>query len=185
MIRLSYTQYSRYFSCKIENINELSVEVLQKLESFISARSGKLDYEKESFIIPKKIEMHHLQELFNITGIDVFLTEKAPNVRIADSAVINFGKFKGTKWINLEDDYLLWLSKNINGDDRYTALSELQRRKNSPASKDAKEFKQIIGFGKHRGKMWDELPKDYLLWISSNLQGKAKKYADIALSYKS
>ena len=114
--------------------------------------------------------------------MDVFITEKEPKRQcIADTAVIGFGKFKGTKWIDLENDYLRWLSQNINSDDRQTAIAELERRETRPVKKDPKELKEKIGFGKYRGRTWGELPKDYLVWVVSNLQGEVKRYAEIAL----
>jgi len=185
VIQLSYTQYKQHFTCKIENITQLSVETLKELEEFAASRSGKLDYACEAFTIPKRIELHHLQELFTLKGMDVFITEKEPrSQRIADTAVINFGKFKGTKWTDLEEDYLRWLSQNINSDDRIIAISELQRREKSPSKIDPKELKEKIGFGKHRGQEWGELPKDYLIWVASSLQGEAKRYAEVALLSK-
>jgi len=185
MIKLSYTQYHKYFICNIDNIKELSVETLHELEAFASKRSGTLDYAKESFMIPKRIEIQHLQELFALMKMDVFIIEKEPQRKaIADTATINFGKFKGNKWSDLEDDYLRWLSQNINSDDKHTALAEIQRRKKSPVTKAPKELKMKIGFGKYRGREWGELPKDYLLWVASNLQGEVKRYAEIVLSFR-
>jgi len=187
VIKLSYTQYSKQFTCKIENIAQLSVATLQELEHFASSRSGSLDYQKESFSIPKRIEIEHLKELFELKGLAVFITEKEPQKnRIANTATINFGKFKGTKWSDLEEHYLAWLTKNLNSDDRQTAIAELERRKSSSVQEKSKEtstkeLKMIIGFGKFRGRTWGELPKDYLLWVSSNLQGEAKRLAEIAL----
>jgi len=187
MIKLSYTQYSKQFVCKIQNISELSVQTLQELEAFAKARSGSLDYIKESFSIPKRIELHHLQELFKLKNLNVFITEEAQVQKISDMATINFGKFKGTKWVDLEDDYLSWLSKNLNSDDRQIAIAELKSRKQmstqAKAKKQkAKELDMIIGFGKFRGQTWGELPKDYLLWVASNLQGAAKHIAETVLS---
>jgi len=191
VIKLSYTQYSKHFTCKIENISELSVQTLHELEKFASDRSGSLDYVKESFSIPKRIEIQHLQELFQLKNMEVFITEKeAQKTRIANTATINFGKFKGTKWSDLETHYLSWLSKNLNSDDRQTAIAELERRKNTSSQEKSKktsekDLKMIIGFGKFRGRTWGELPKDYLLWVASNLQGDAKRLAELVLSYKS
>ncbi|MDF1881241.1 hypothetical protein JHD50_07990 [Sulfurimonas sp. MAG313] len=188
MIKLSYTQYSKQFICKIQNINELSVQTLQELENFASTRSGSLDYTKESFCIPKRIALSHVQELFKLKGLDVFITEEeAKRQRISNMATINFGKYKGTKWTDLDDTYLLWLSKNLNSDDRQIAISELESRKQMSSQKKsikqkAKELEMIIGFGKFRGQKWGELPKDYLSWVVSNLQGEAKRLAEIALS---
>ena len=186
MINLSYTQYSKYFTCKIENIKELNVQTLQELESFASKRSGMFDYESEILQIPKRIEIAHLQELFNLTGLEVFITQKEPSrAKISDKAVINYGKFKGTKWTELEDGYLSWLSNNIKGEDKQIALTEIQRRKTTPSKAEPKELKMIIGFGKYRGQKWGDLPKDYLLWVASNLQSEAQRYAQIALEWKS
>ena len=185
MIRLSYTQYHKQFICKIDNIKELSIATLHKLETFAQKRSGKLDYTTESMTIPKRIELQHLQELFTLSDMDVFITELQPQKqRIADSATISFGKFKGTKWTDLEEDYLRWLSSNINGDAKQTALAELKSRKTKPSNKTPKELKDKIGFGKYRGREWGELPKDYLSWVASNLQGEASRYAEVVLSYK-
>ena len=143
MIRLSYTQYSRYFSCKIENINELSVETLKSLEAFADERSGTLDYERETITIPKRIELQYLQDLFQLKGLEVFITEKESQAKkISQSATINFGKFKGQKWTELSDDYLSWLSKNINSDDKQIALAELARRKEKKVPQKRKEINE-------------------------------------------
>jgi len=186
MIRLSYTQYNKFFTCRIDNITELKIDQLKKLENFASKRSGKLDYEKESLTIPKKIDIQYLTELFNLSEIEVFITEKEPQVNYKlNKMTINFGKFKGTKWSDLEDDYLRWLSQNINGEDKQTALLEIAHRVKSTSKKEPKELKYKIGFGKHRGQEWGELPKDYLLWVASNIQGEASKYAQTILNWKS
>ncbi len=175
MIRLSYTQYSREFTCKIENINELSVQTLQELEKFAAARSGKFDYTTESFTIPKRIELHHLQELFQLMDMDVFITECEPRrQKISEEATINFGKFKGQKWVDLDLDYLEWLSKNLQSQDREVALNELASRQKRDAPKKRTE---TVMFGKHKGEVWDDLPTPYLQWVVQNLQGEARNIA--------
>ena len=180
MIKLTYIQYGKYFVCKIENINELSVQTLQQLEDFASSRSGSLDYEKESFTIPKRIELHHLQELFHLKGMEVFISEGEPRKqKISHTATINFGKFKGQKWTDLEDDYLLWLTKNLNSDDRQVAIAELEARKNTKVP--AKKRQESIMFGKHKGELWDELPTPYLQWVAANLKGEAQDIASDVL----
>ena len=175
MIKLSYTQYPRYFICKIENINELSVKTLQALEDFAAARSGRLDYASESLNIPKRIELQYLQELFQLKGLDVFITEKEPQYSsVSKSATINFGKFKGQKWTDLDEDYLQWLAKNLNSDDKQIALAELQRRKEKQVSQKRND---VISFGKHKGELWEELPSPYLQWVAENLKGEAQAIA--------
>ena len=188
MIRLTYTQYSQYFVCHIDNINELDVPTLQSLEQFAHDRSGSLDYQKESFRIPKRIELPHLQELFKLKGLDVFITQQAPlQHKPLNTATINFGKFKGTKWIDLEQDYLVWLSQNLQGDDKQTAINELERRVQSPKSKQIPQpecLSERIGFGKYKGKAWEDLPDDYLQWVAGNLQGRAAQNAQMILQFR-
>lgn len=175
MIRLSFTQYNKEFTCKIENINELPVETLQALERFASSRSGKLDYAAESFTIPKRIELHHLQELFRLKELDVFITEAEPTrQKISQNATINFGKFKGQKWEDLDDDYLVWLTQNLNSQDREVAINELASRKQN---KTPVKHVQTVMFGKHKGEIWDELPTAYLQWVAANLTGEAQNIA--------
>ena len=179
MIKLSYTQYPRFFRCKIENISELSVQTLQALEDFASARSGQLDYSSESLVIPKRIEVQYLQELFNLKGMDVFVTEEEPQrFKISQNATINFGKFKGQKWSDLDEDYLKWLSQNLNSQDRQTALSELSERK---SIKTPPKSEETVMFGKHKGEKWEELPTPYLQWAAQNLNGPSQKIASDVL----
>lgn len=175
MIKLTYIQYPRYFTCKIENIKELSVETLQSLEGFAAQRSGTLDYDRESLTIPKRIELQYLQELFRLKGLDTFITEKEPQrSNVSKSATINFGKFKGQKWTDLDIEYLQWLSKNLNSDDRQIALAELKRRKDNSVTEKRND---VISFGKHKGELWEELPSPYLEWVSQNLKGEAQSIA--------
>jgi len=183
VIKLTYTQYPRQFTCKIENIKELSVKTLQALEDFAAERSGRLDYGSESLSIPKRIELQYLQELFQLKGLDVFITEKEPQRKsVSESATINFGKFKGQKWTDLETGYLQWLSQNINSDDKQIAMAELQRRKEKKVTKKRND---IISFGKHKGELWEELPTPYLQWVSQNLKGEAQTIAMDVLKRRS
>lgn len=156
-------------------MQDLSVQTLQELESFAAQRSGKLDYSTESFTIPKRIELQHLQEIFKLKGMDVFITEAEPRRReVSDSAIINFGKFKGQKWTDLKEDYLLWVCQNINSQDKQIALAELDRRK----KKKIPEIRtETVMFGKHKGELWSDLPTPYLKWVAQNLQGESQNIA--------
>ena len=107
--------------------------------------------------------------------MDVFITEQEPKKsEIAQSATINFGKFKGQKWTDLEEDYLKWLSQNISSQDKQTALAELDRRKKK---KTPQKRTETVMFGKHKGELWDDLPTPYLQWVAQNLQGESQKIA--------
>ncbi len=188
MIRLTYTQYSSYFVCHVDNLHELDLATLKALESFAAERSGTFDYVKESFRIPKRIELQHLKALFSLKGLDAFITQELPvHTKPLNTGVINFGKFKGTKWIDLKEDYLTWLGQNLSGSDRQTAIDELQRRK----QKSPEHIKELpsclnerIGFGKYKGKLWNELPTEYLQWIAGNMSGINAQYASDILVHR-
>jgi uncharacterized protein (DUF3820 family) len=186
VIRLSYTQYHNYFVCHVDNLQELNIQTLKALEHFAHERSGDFDYIKESFRIPKRIELHHLLELFRLKGLDVFITLKQAQNLYTNTSTINFGKFKGTKWSELDVDYLQWLSQNLQGNGRQTAIDELNRRKQQHTTSEKKQpscLHERIDFGKHKGKEWGTLPQEYLEWVAGNLQGYAASCAFDTLEY--
>lgn len=107
--------------------------------------------------------------------MDVFITEHEPKKSaISQSATINFGKFKGQKWTDLDEEYLVWLSQNISSEDRHVALAELDRRKKKKVPQKRTE---TVMFGKHKGELWEDLPTAYLKWVAQNLQGESQNIA--------
>lgn len=46
-----------------------------------------------------------------------------------DEKYIKFGKYKGMSWTNIPKDYLIWLANNVDGNGKYRAIKELERRK--------------------------------------------------------
>ena len=74
--------------------------------------------------------------------------------------LITFGKYENITWDKLSSEYLYGLADMGNID----AKSELTRRMKLPIDK------QIVGFGKHIGKLWIELDNDYLHWITSTME---------------
>ena len=45
----------------------------------------------------------------------------------------------------------------------------------------ALDTQQMLGFGKHAKKTWEEVPQDYLVWIYENQNGQRKALAEIEL----
>jgi len=50
---------------------------------------------------------------------------------------------------------------------------------------DPLDTQQMLGFGKHAKKTWEELPRDYLVWIYENQHGQRKALAEIELERRS
>ncbi len=47
-----------------------------------------------------------------------------------------------------------------------------------------REAEEIIGFGKHKGQKWGELPDEYLKWVQSSMHGYNAEIAKKVLSYR-
>jgi len=129
-----YQQYSRFFTLDIKNITELSVHQIQELESFTKSRNGMFSFEKAQIKINKRLEMHHLVQLFSLTSLDPYIKEKLDFVddTLKKSAAvpvpIGFGKHRGTLYGELPGEYLIWLKRNYRGGERDLIETELKRR---------------------------------------------------------
>ncbi len=53
-----------------------------------------------------------------------------------------------------------------------------------PLSTPPREADEIIGFGKHKGQKWGELPDEYLKWVQSSMHGYNAEIAKKVLSYR-
>jgi len=121
-----FTKQQNSFSVHIENLEKLSVEQIQAIEVFVSARNGIFDFESYTFVIQKKIEFDEFISLINHSSINAKCEEKI--VLIKTDAKIEFGKYKGMSYNEIPDSYLLWLKANYRGKDRDTVDIELQTR---------------------------------------------------------
>jgi len=59
-----------HFSVQVENLEELSVEEIQKIESFVSARNGIFDFNTYSFIIKKRVTFIEFLTLLKYSDIE-------------------------------------------------------------------------------------------------------------------
>jgi len=121
-----FKKYKNSFSVYIENLEQLSVEEIQKIENFVSTRKGVFDFETYSFIIQKKLEFEEFVSLLKYSNIDALCKEKFIQANI--KAKVEFGKYKGMFYSDLPDNYLLWLKGNYRGKDRDNIISELNSR---------------------------------------------------------
>lgn len=123
---LIFTKYSNSFSVQVKNLEELSVEQIQKIEHFVDARNGLFDFNTYSFVIQKKIEFYEFVSLMKHVGIDNYCEEKI--LLTETKARIDFGKYKGMQYSEVPDSYLIWLKSNYRGKDRSIIDNELKNR---------------------------------------------------------
>ena len=132
---LVYRQFSHFFVLDIDNLSELSVTQIQELEAFARVRNGLFDFKKAQIKITKRIEMHHLVQLFATTSLQPYIKEYEGSEHLAKgedkeavAIPIGFGKHRGTLYSDLPAEYLLWLKRNYKGREREFILGELMRR---------------------------------------------------------
>ncbi len=54
----------------------------------------------------------------------------------------------------------------------------------SKGLKSPREADEIIGFGKHKGSRWGDLPLEYLKWVQGSMQGYSADIARKVMIYK-
>jgi len=116
-----------HFSVQVENLEELSVEEIQKIESFVSARNGIFDFKTYSFIIKKRVTFIEFLTLLKYSDIE-HISEEIARKATTTLARIEFGKYKGMFYSEAPDSYLLWLKGNYRGKDRDIIDAELKSR---------------------------------------------------------
>jgi len=124
--KLFFTKHTNSFSVHILNLEELSVEQIQKLQHFVSERRGVFDFETYSFVIQKRLEFEEFLSLIKSSDIEAVCKEKVLEVKTKSK--IEFGKYKGLFYSEVPDSYLKWLKTNYRGKDRNILDIELQSR---------------------------------------------------------
>jgi len=121
-----FTKHHNSFSVKVPNLERLSVEQIQEIESFVKMRKGIFDFSSYSFVIQKRIEFEEFSLLLQNSSLDVMLEE---NIVIKESQPrVSFGQYKGMFYSEIPDSYLLWLKSNYRGKDREKIETELSKR---------------------------------------------------------
>lgn len=122
-----FTQFYNSFSVKVENLEKLSIEQIQEIETFVKQRKGLFDFETYTFVIQKKINFEEFCTLMKHLGINATCQENF-YVSHPSSKKIDFGKYKGSQYCELPDEYLLWLKRNYRGAQREDIEEEYRRR---------------------------------------------------------
>lgn len=123
---LIFTKYTHSFSVHVQNLQELSVEQIQEIEAFVSARNGVFNFDTYSFAIQKKLEFDEFVSLVGLTLPNSTCEEK--KLKVQQKVKVEFGKYKGMAYSDIPDSYLLWLKSNYRGKDRDIVDAELNFR---------------------------------------------------------
>lgn len=122
-----FTKYKKSFSVKVVNLEKLSVEQIQEIQSFVTVRNGIFDFISYTFVIQKKLEFYEFLELIAHSGINAICDE---NIIVKKAqARIGFGQYKGMQYNELPDSYMLWLKTNYRGYEKELIEKELTKRK--------------------------------------------------------
>ncbi len=111
----------------IKNYDDLDENAIQELIEFADSRGGFFREDLKRFSIRKRASIEYLQQIFQLSDINVQILEpktivdifasngstfKAP--READE-IIGFGKYKGQKWGEAPTAYLKWVQGSMHG----------------------------------------------------------------------
>ena len=124
--RFVFTSYSKSFSVYVENLEALSVEQIQEIESFVKNRKGLFDFTNYTFAIQKRLEFQEFVKLISLSDIHAVCIDK-PVVTLQKDRV-GFGQYKGMYYSELPNSYMVWLKTNYRGYDKEKVEKELQKR---------------------------------------------------------
>ena len=124
---LIFRPHKNSFSVTVKNLEKLSVDEIQKLQTFVSLRKGIFDFNSYTFSIQKKLGLEEFESLLKLCNIEAVITEE---FKVDDTEPrISFGHYKGMLYGELPDSYLLWLKGNYRGTQRKNVEKELFKRK--------------------------------------------------------
>lgn len=121
-----FTKYANSFSVHIQNLEQLSVEQIQNIQTFVEQRKGVFDFETYSFVIQKRLDYSEFLSLLEHSNLDAKCEEKL--LAFKTNVRIGFGQYKGMLFNELPDSYLQWLKGNYRGKDREIIDLELKSR---------------------------------------------------------
>jgi len=121
-----FTKLQNSFSVHVKNLEQLSVEQIQSIETFVELRRGFFDFNTYTFSIQKRIEYIEFKTLIETIFTDVLCEEVI--LKIPQKSKVEYGKYKGMLYCDLPDVYLLWLKSNYHGKDREIIEAELKSR---------------------------------------------------------
>ncbi len=125
--RFTFKKFKNSYLVKIENLEDLSVNNIKKIQKFVENRNGVFDFNKYEFVIQKRLDFDEFSLVIKKSDIDAIITEK---LEYKDALPrVGFGKYKGMLYQDIPSSYLLWLKNNYFGADREDLERELSTRR--------------------------------------------------------
>ena len=122
-----FTSLRNSFSVHIPNLESLSVEQIQEIESFVHTRKGVFDFSTYKFSVQKRMEYVEFIKLIDSLSLDVNCSNNPLVIKAKPR--VGFGQYKGMQYSELPDSYLLWLHGNYSGSDKSIILQEIKTRR--------------------------------------------------------
>lgn len=130
---LRFIAFNDHVEIVVENLTALSVAQIKQLEAFASQRRGLLDFTTARISLRKRIDFTHFNKIIEAAGIyaDTIESQIVQNEipTKPEEPIIGFGKYRGLKYSDIPDNYLLWLKKNYRGAETGFITDECQKRK--------------------------------------------------------
>lgn len=73
--RFIFIKQSNSFSVYVKNLEELSINQVHNIETFVKIRQGYFNFETYTFAIYKKLEYYEFVKLLDLLHVEVFLQE--------------------------------------------------------------------------------------------------------------
>ncbi|MBU1666838.1 hypothetical protein KKC13_00320 [bacterium] len=199
MIKLSLEEKGSEMVFHMMEVETIDSEMLVRLKTFSESRGGFFRADLKLFSVRKRWTQKTARQVFELLNIPVKFIDISDNEELYEplhKQRIYFGKeHYGKRWEELPKSYLSWIISKMNEERIYAlAYAEIKRRdendwhiayndkntsennnisKSNIPKKKVNTYKrqsvEVIGFGKHKGTAWTELPLNYLLWLAGNL----------------
>lgn len=122
-----FTSLKDSFKVQVPNLESLTVEQIQEIESFVAQRKGVFDFSTYTFSLQKRMEYSEFVKLIESLSLDVQCSHNP--VVLKEKPRVGFGQYKGMEYAELPDSYLKWLEGNYSGVDKDIINREIKRRK--------------------------------------------------------
>ena len=161
---------------RIMNFDELEDKTILELEKFAKSRGGLLKYGQKLFYVKKRWDSVYAKKVFDALEFPVKIEQGGAeeSSEALHTQRVYFGKHYGKKWEEIPESYLRYLIASRSKNKQYAQI-ELARRKEKSVGLEV-GIDGTIGFGKHKGKRWTELPLEYLKWLRDNFDTANKDY---------
>ena len=125
--KLLFTKYNNHIDVKVENLEQLSVEEIKKIEAFVKLRNGIFDFNTYSFSLQKRLEFGEFEKVVTNSTLSAVCKENIKEIETKSR--VGFGNYKGMLYSELPDSYMIWLKDNYSGYDKEKVQEELRNRK--------------------------------------------------------